>query len=253
MIKRICKYCCQELEFKNGWAFGSHIANCHHNPNYENKIKKLKKTHTLQRIKVFKKCEKCGKQFQIKRTISKLGKENISVHEKRFCSIQCSNSIGSTFVVGTKKSNCFKCGKEIVVHKLTDKRVLCLICKKIKKYESICQNCAQKYKTNYLSSKFCSKSCRSIYANQIRTRRYSTEQWSNKIKQTYINGKKIAGGTTKWYEYNGIKVQGTYELRTCKILDFWKTKRIIKNWEYTKDRFSYIGNDKKTTFISFRL
>lgn len=52
-------------------------------------------------------------------------------------------------------------------------------------------------------------------------------------------------GTTKWYKYKNIKVQGTYELRTCKILDYWKKIKKIKSWEYTNDRITYIGSDNK--------
>ena len=42
-----------------------------------------------------------------------------------------------------------------------------------------------------------------------------------------------------------MKVQGTYELKTCNILDKWKNENIILDWEYTKDRISYIGIDNK--------
>lgn len=43
----------------------------------------------------------------------------------------------------------------------------------------------------------------------------------------------------------GFKVQGSYELRVCKILDNWKKTGKIKDWEYTKDRVEYIGEDDK--------
>jgi hypothetical protein len=72
---------------------------------------------------------------------------------------------------------------------------------------------------------------------------------SKATSQSYKNGRKIYGGRTKWVEIetsNGkIKVQGTYEVRTCRILDQWKKIGKIKNWEYTYDRFTYIGCDKK--------
>ena len=42
---------------------------------------------------------------------------------------------------------------------------------------------------------------------------------------------------------------GTYELRTCKILDFWKNDGKIKDWEYTNDRIQYIFKNKKSTYI----
>jgi hypothetical protein len=72
------------------------------------------------------------------------------------------------------------------------------------------------------------------------------EDWSKINKKAYANGNNyVAGGTTKWYNYKNIKVQGTYELRTCKILDNWKEKRKIKDWEYTNDRIEYRGLDKE--------
>ena len=57
---------------------------------------------------------------------------------------------------------------------------------------------------------------------------------------------KVTGGTTKWIPYKDIKVQGSYEFRTCFILDDWKNLGKIKKWEYTNDRFKYIGIDGKT-------
>lgn len=56
---------------------------------------------------------------------------------------------------------------------------------------------------------------------------------------------RVTGGTTKWIPYKNIKVQGSYEFRMCVILDKWKMCNKIKDWEYTKDRISYIGTDGK--------
>lgn len=80
------------------------------------------------------------------------------------------------------------------------------------------------------------KTCSSICRRKI--------QSSNLIDQ-YKNGKKVYGGTTKWLKYKDIKVQGSYEYRACKILDDWKLIGKIKNWEYTNDRFEYVGIDGK--------
>lgn len=56
----------------------------------------------------------------------------------------------------------------------------------------------------------------------------------------YANGKPVFGGTTTWIPYKEIKVQGSYEYRTCAILDHWKTAGKIRDWEYTNDRFDYV-------------
>jgi len=72
------------------------------------------------------------------------------------------------------------------------------------------------------------------------------------VKKSYENGKPVFGGITRWVEvettHGKIKVQGTYELRTCKILDRWKRDGDIKDWEYTNDRIKYIGVDGKEHF-----
>lgn len=60
----------------------------------------------------------------------------------------------------------------------------------------------------------------------------------------------VTGGNTRWLDYNGIRVQGTYELRMCHILDRWKTTGKITDWEYTKDRIPYINHlGKKATYL----
>ena len=65
----------------------------------------------------------------------------------------------------------------------------------------------------------------------------------------YANGKPVYGGTSEWLTVNTsngvVRVQGTYEERTCKILDKLKENGSISNWEYTKDRYEYIGEDGK--------
>jgi len=56
----------------------------------------------------------------------------------------------------------------------------------------------------------------------------------------------VYGGKTKWFVYKDLKIQGTYELRACKILDSWKEQKKILDWEYTKDRIQYVGLDGKS-------
>lgn len=113
-----------------------------------------------------------------------------------------------------------------------------------------CNNTFDVRITNKKTKIFCSHSCANSYANT--TRIWSVKQrkeHSNRIKQTYKDGKLVYGGTTKWISVltsNGlIKVQGTYEERMCKILDGWKANSKIKDWEYTNDRVQYVGMDNK--------
>lgn len=60
---------------------------------------------------------------------------------------------------------------------------------------------------------------------------------------------------TKWYQYKDIKVQGSFEIRTCIILDKLKEIQQIYDWEYTKDRITYIGEDGKlhTYILDFKV
>ena len=101
--------------------------------------------------------------------------------------------------------------------------VNCIICNKLfTKKESLLKH----------RVRVCSKKC------------LSKIQSLNLLNQ-YKNGKSVYGGTTKWLKYKNIKVQGSYEYRTCIILDRWKELNKIKNWKYTPDRFEYVGMDNK--------
>jgi hypothetical protein len=100
-----------------------------------------------------------------------------------------------------------------------------------------CRVCGENFiqiisKKNSNKTQTCGKNCR---------RKMQSE---NMLLQ-YKNGKKVYGGTTKWLKYRDIKVQGSYEYRTCIILDKWIDLKRIKQWEYTLDRIPYIGSDGK--------
>lgn len=166
------------------------------------------------------KCENCNNNHD-----SKFG-------SGRFCSQKCASSFS------TKNKR-----KEI------NQRVS----KTLKKDEIIliCPECTNEFinKSRKSNRKFCSKKCANIHSNKILNRKIkdNPDWWSNIQKKSYTNGNNyVAGGTTKWYQYKNIKVQGTYELRTCKILDNWLKNNLIKNWEYTNDKIEYIGEDNKS-------
>ena len=107
---------------------------------------------------------------------------------------------------------------------------VCVICNKI-----------------FLPKKQSVKTCCSNCAGKLRFEKIKLNppNWSEIQKQSYMKGRKVFGGTTKWYEYKDIKVQGTYELRTCKVLDKMLELKQIKSWEYTNDRLKYIGIDNE--------
>lgn len=115
-----------------------------------------------------------------------------------------------------------------------------------------CKECKQLFKPKKKHQVLCSKSCSAKYT--IRTnplREISSEDWSEIHKKAYKEGRNyVGGGTTKWLPYKDIRVQGTYELRMCIVLDKMKDKGLIFDWEYTGDRFCYIGlDDEEHTYL----
>lgn len=105
---------------------------------------------------------------------------------------------------------------------------------KLKKYKK-CPTCDNKFYGNKI---YCSLLCLS---NSDASKKISSTR-----KQMFRDGTlTVTGGTTKWICYKNIKVQGSYEFRTCRILDNWIETNKIKKWEYAKDRFQYVGLDEK--------
>lgn len=225
------------------------------------------------------KCEKCGNTFYgIKNEIQKhfsRERRGIRYSSFKFCSVKC-NTNGEFY-------SCKQCGKSVYrtpsdfrkkLHDVfcshrcaaiytqkdgghchwsdEDKKRLSILAKNnprfcggwnkgkhFAKTETVkCNVCGKefvelKYKLKWNNkTKTCSKECRNKMQSII-------------VSNQYKNGKKVYGGTTKWLNYKNIRVQGSYEYRTCVILDKWLEVGKIKNWEYTKDRFEYIGIDTK--------
>lgn len=160
-----------------------------------------------------------------------------SEHEKsgKFCSRKCANSR-----VWSEKDKEIKSisGKNSEKVKVANR-------KRAKgKDERECSVCKIKFSCYHSRvKKYCSLNC----SSKDESRRLSI---SNTRKKLFFEGKiKITGGTTKWYQVlclNGlVKVQGSYEVRTCIILDTWVVKGKILSWEYTSDRICYVGEDNK--------
>jgi len=116
-----------------------------------------------------------------------------------------------------------------------------------------CKNCQIEFEVgwNKRYAKFCSNSCSITNRNIGSTlSKEQKEKISKAVKKLYKNGKTVYGGKTNWYDYKDIRVQGSYELRTCYILDHWKEIGKIRDWEYTNDRFEYVDlDDKKHNYL----
>jgi endogenous inhibitor of DNA gyrase (YacG/DUF329 family) len=154
----------------------------------------------------------------------------------RFCSRKCACSFS------TKEKR-----KEInkkISKKLTKERV-----------KKSCIECGLTFES-YVSRnrKYCSRKCSD--KNTGGWKNHNNVNWEVVNKKSYKDGKNyVAGGTTKWIDVETLKgvirVQGSYEVRTCKILDEWLKKDEIKDWWYSRDRFNYVGVDgKEHTYIT---
>jgi len=124
------------------------------------------------------------------------------------------------------------------------------------KIDKLCPECENEFidivSENNDGRTFCCRRCAGKYSLKNAHPNGISDETKRKLsdgrKKLFKEGKvKVTGGKTKWYTVstsNGdIRVQGTYEVRTCKILDEWKLSNKIKNWEYTNDRVAYVWED----------
>lgn len=156
----------------------------------------------------------------------------------RFCSSKCARGFSTK---AKRKSINEKISKKLK----GDSRCAWNKGKGKKPMEYVCNECGKKiYSTR--ERKYCSRECTSKNVN-----------WSSVQKKAYADGAQRVGGggRTKWYDYKDIKVQGTYELRTCAILDEWKARKFILDWEYTNDRYQYLWEDgtEHTYLLDFKV
>lgn len=165
----------------------------------------------------------------------------------RFCSVKCAKGYSTKI----KRTEINKKVSRSLKGRVTGKRKP--VPKSVKK---ICLYCDEEFLTNGYNRnkvKYCSQSCASKANWQKGV--YDNTDWSDIHKKLYAEGRNyVAGGTTKWYDYKNIRVQGTYELRTCFILDAWKDNGIIYEWEYTKDTIPYVfEKENKTYLLDFKI
>jgi len=124
----------------------------------------------------------------------------------RFCSMKCARCFS------TKKN------RSLINEKIS-------ILRKLQKHPDVIKICKQCHKEFVVywyrrTHTFCSNSCASSNRNiGKKCSDYQKNKISNSVLQNYKDGKKVYGGFTKWYTYKDLKVQGIFELRTCKILD----------------------------------
>lgn len=169
-------------------------------------------------------CENCSSEI-----LEKIG-------SGRFCTIKCSRSFST-------KSN-----RELISKKASEKlkgrRVgyANLSATNQKMIKINCQNCNKEFEVPYKlrNRKNCSRSCSSTKKG----RGFFKVDWGSINRGSYKNkSRKIAGGSTKWIQYKGIKVQGSYEYKACEILDDLTENKKILSWDYSNIRIPYIDAD----------
>lgn len=119
-----------------------------------------------------------------------------------------------------------------------------------------CEKCKRAFNPRRKAQRFCSKTCSSKHNMEKINKNITSEERSEISRRSYKEGKNyVAGGHTKWIPYKDIKVQGSYELRMCKLLDDMKDSNLIFDWEYTKDKIRYVNIDGKesTYFLDFKV
>lgn len=141
------------------------------------------------------------------------------------------------------KTKCKNCGKYFSINVINKHYNFC-IGNSVKGYYT-CLVCKKEFRS-YWEQKTCSKICKNKHLSTITSKRVS-KQYADGVMKPY-------GGKANNYPYifrgNEIVVKGSYELRTCKILDSKLNSKIISYWEYTDDRIPYIdGNGKHRTYF----
>jgi hypothetical protein len=186
-----------------------------------------------ERVEVIKKCLCCEKEFSVTRVIIG-GKPYVKKKEPKCCSSKCAHTR-----ILTKES------RDLISKKLKN-NIPWIKGKKLprKIIPKYCIECKKElYKVN--TTGYC------------QTHLFLRKDLMSEInKKSYREGRNfVAGGTTKWHSYKNIKVQGTYELRTCYYLDYLKENKKILDWEYTNDRYPYIDVDGKerTYLLDFKV
>lgn len=168
-------------------------------------------------------CLNCGTNFQ----------STLNKYHKKCCSVKCATKYAYNFVDVDNISRGLENG--YISGRILPKR----------KYK----NCPVCNKVFFGSKKTCSSPCAALSIALNRDTR--AERISKTRKRLFSEGKlKNTGGTTKWIRYKNIKVQGSYEYRTCFILDKKVEVGEIVGWEYTNDRVEYTNvNGKRCNYL----
>lgn len=225
---KLCNYCNKKISFEK-----RRYDSCSHECStlYRNKINRDEYEDDP------KYCLNCGKKISYKD------------RDNTFCNSSCSATVRNTGRPRTEEE------KEKVRTKL-----------KIVEYR-VCELCKGKYLRKFFKQRFCGSECAEknniniAHMKHLLKKKDNPNYWSEIIAYSWTKeDRELAGGRTKYIPYKRIdnieiKVQGTYEERTCKILDYWKSTGTISDWVYSIKRFPYIDSEgkKRTYRVDFKI
>lgn len=80
-------------------------------------------------------------------------------------------------------------------------------------------------------------------------KRFLSVLQSERLTKGYADGSRDQhGGYCKWFEVDGVKVQGTWEFRTANILSRWKHQGRIESWSRCPYRIIYTVDGREHTY-----
>lgn len=215
--KYICEYCGKQCT--TGQSLGGHTVNCQNNPKKQQSHNKTRISLKAKRVSHEVRCAKCGTPFILELTPKSLESGKYT----KYCSKSCANSRNHSIQTRNKISQSLRKSEPVQIT---------IICK-----QCGCEFSWIKKKRHLHQREFCSRICAGLYVSRF-------IDHSALIKLSYEHGKRVGGHCrAKWLLYKGIKIQGSYQYKTCQILDYWKSIGKIYNWQYTSDRIPYRWND----------
>lgn len=206
---RVCKECSTELNEKQ-LQFCSKL--CLNRYNVKHRISNTGRLRTLRIA-----CKQCGNQ--------------VVLPPAKFCSCSCA----------AKHTNSTRTLSEEHKHKL--RQILRRDRPVFVPQQLVCSICNVPFQAKKKTQQYCSRICsRKAASNSRKDKGFSDAtklRMSESRKAAFEKGLPVTGGTTKWYSYKKIRVQGTYELRMCKLLDTLVTLSLVESWDKCKERFLY--------------
>jgi len=229
---RTCDYCDLTDDFNSVQSWAAHRSNCIKNPNRTAKLARMSESAAKVSRKILALTCSCGSLFSIEVTDAEITR---GAH-RHFCSRQCANRRQHSSETKQKISQS--------VSRFFPESI---------SVEVECAECKRKF-VGKTGRTCCSQQCARVINNRKRMIAAQLPETRAKIAaktlEAYANGREQCGGRTKWFDvytlrYGKIRVQGTYEVRACQILDKMLASGELIAWEYTRARFPYVDTSGK--------